>query len=199
MKSRMYSTGIPALILAGALMQSSLAQEKVPNARERIGTYDSRAIAVAFAGSQAFADEFRPLMAGLKRAREAGDAKAAAELEAKGKFRQAKLDRQGFSTAPVDDILAHIINALPEIQKTYGVTAIISKWDETELKKHPGAETVDVTMRLVDALKPGERARKNAIEIQKQMPISLQEAEQLETTSQEDGTAKGAGLLGYQP
>jgi hypothetical protein len=83
---------------------------------------------------------------------------------------------QAFSTAPVDDILAHITSALPEIQRTARVTAIVSKWDEAALRKHPGAERVDVTMLLVDAFQPNERQRKSAIQIQKQKPISLERA-----------------------
>jgi len=37
-------------------------------------------------------------------------------------------------------------------ERSAGVTSIISKWNETELKKHPNAEEVDVTLKLIDAL-----------------------------------------------
>jgi hypothetical protein len=99
-----------------------------------------------------------------------------ARLEAEGKAQQEMAHKQAFSTAPVDDILAHITNSLPEIRKTAGVTAIVSKWDQTQLKRHPGAVTVDVTMKLVDAFQPKERQRKSAIEIQKHKPIPLEQA-----------------------
>ena len=86
---------------------------------------------------------------------------------------QEKAHRQAFGTAPVDDLLLYITNALPEIRKDAGVTAIISKWDEPQLRKHPGAQIVDVTMKLVDAFHPNERQRKAAIEIRRRKPIAL--------------------------
>jgi len=168
-----------ALGVIGGFATSLKAQGNDTKTKERVGIYDSRAIAVAFAGSPAHEEELRPLIEEHKKARETGDLATVAKLEAEGKARQEKLHKQGFSTAPVDDILAHITNSLPEIQKSTGVTAIVSKWDEAELKKHAGAETVDITMRLVDAFQPNARVRKWAIEIQKSKPISIEQAEQI--------------------
>src|SRR5215469_3346113 len=95
-----------------------------------------------------------------------------------GKGQLVKAKKQGFSTAPVDELLLHITNALAEIQKTAGVTSFISKWDEAGLKKHAGAERVDVTMKLVDAFQPNERQRKFAIEVQNRKPLSLEQAKE---------------------
>ena len=182
-----FSRSIPTLsvlaVLSAALglQPVSLAQEKGSTAKERIGIYDSRAIAVAFAGSPAHQKELNELRAKHKQAKEVGDVATAAKLEAEGQARQAKAHKQGFSTAPVDDILAHLTNAVAEIQRSAGVSAIMSKWDEAELKKHPGAETVDVTMKLVDALQPTERQRQSAIEIQKHKPIPLAQVIRLRT------------------
>jgi hypothetical protein len=86
---------------------------------------------------------------------------------------------QAFSTAPVDDILEHIKDSLPEIKQKAGVTTLVSKWDQEALARYPSAELVDVTMMLVDALHPNEQQRKHAIEIQKQAPIPLDEAEKI--------------------
>ena len=44
---------------------------------------------------------------------------------------------------------------------------MVSKWDNAELGKHPGAKKVDVTAALIDAFVPRELARKNALEIEK--------------------------------
>jgi len=170
---------LSVLSVALGLQQSSVAQEKSSTAKERIGIYDSRAVAIAWAGSPAHEKKLGQLMAEYKKAKDAGDLETVAKLEAEGKAGQARLHKQGFSTAPVDDILAHISTALPEIQKSTGVRAIVSKWDEAGLKQHPGAETVDVTMRLVDALQPNERQRKTAVDIQKSKPISLEQAKKI--------------------
>ena len=47
--------------------------------------------------------------------------------------RRKQSHRQGFSTAPVDEILEHIKDDLPKIAKKAGVGSIISKWDEEAL------------------------------------------------------------------
>ena len=179
MKPRFSSMGISVWIAMVGLTQPSFAQGEDSKSKERIGIYDSRAIAVAFAGSPMHEKQLRHLLAEHKKAKEVGDLETVAKLEAEGKARQQKAHQQAFSTAPVDEILVHITNALPDIQRTAGVTALVSKWDETGLKKHPGAETVDVTMRLVGAFQPNERQRKRAIEIQKHKPISLKQAERI--------------------
>lgn len=167
---------LATLVVIPASFITSFAQDKAPNTKERIGVYDSRAIAVAFAGSQAHVEQIRQLKAEHQKAKEAGDLEKVAKLEAEGEAQQAKMHQQGFSTAPVDELLLHITNALPEIQKAAGVTALISKWDEAGLKNHPGAEKVDVTMKLVEAFHPNERQRKFAIDIQKTKPVSLEQA-----------------------
>jgi hypothetical protein len=170
---------ISVLVVMIGWMQPILAQDKDSKGQERIGIYDSRAIAVAFAGSPAHEKQLRQLMAAHKKAKEAGDLETVAKLEAEGKAQQVKAHQQAFSVAPVDDLLLHITNALPEILRTAGVIAIKSKWDEAGLKKHPGAETVDLTMRLVDAFQPNERQRKSALEIQTHKPIPLEQAERI--------------------
>jgi hypothetical protein len=80
----------------------------------------------------------------------------------------------------VDDLLAHLTNALPAVLNDAGVTLIISKWNEPALQKYPNSEKVDVTLKLIDAFEPNARQRKSAIEIQKHQPIPLEQAETLQ-------------------
>ena len=152
--------------------------------RPRVGVYDSRAIAIAFVGSEVYNATDGKALADLKaeydKAKAEGDEDRMAELEAKGKAQQALLHKQGFSTAPVDGMLAHIKDQMPGIAKDAGVEAIVSKWDKGALAKHEGAELADVTIPLVDAFKPNDRQRNSAIEIQKHPPISLKEAEKID-------------------
>lgn len=151
-----------------------------PEAKLRVGVYDSRAIVVAFVGSPAYkaADgkKLTEMMAEHERAKADGNQNRVAELEAQGKAQQVLLHKQGFSTAPVDEILKHIKDQIPEIAKAAGVGPIVSKWDKEALAKYKSAELVDVTMALVDAFKPNDRQRKSAIEIQKHDPIPLEKA-----------------------
>jgi len=168
-----------ALVAALVAPQTSQAQEKAQKTKERIGVYDSRAVAVAFAGSAEQQKQLQELKAAHRKAKEVGDFEKVAQLEADGKALQQKAYQQAFSTAPVDDLLAHIANSLPEIQKAADVTTLISKWDEAKLKKHAGAETVEVTMELVDAFQPSERQRQSALEIQQRKPISPKQASRI--------------------
>ncbi|MCK4249402.1 MAG: hypothetical protein KAX15_06445, partial [Candidatus Omnitrophica bacterium] len=103
-----------------------------------------------------------------------GDSKRVEELKAWGEAQQALLHKQGFSTAPVDDILEHITDQLPEIKKSANVELLVSKWDTKTLAEYKLAEHVDVTMRLVEAFKPNEKQKKSAIEIQKHDPVPLE-------------------------
>ena len=152
-----------------------LAGEPSITTPERIGIYDSRAVAVAFAGSDAQKKSLAPLMEEHKKASATGDSKRVKELEAEGAARQKRAHQQAFSTAPVDDILEHIKDRLPDIKKEAGLPAtaeLISKWDTSALKRHKSAEQIDITAALVDAFNPTDKQRKTALEIQQQKPIT---------------------------
>lgn len=172
-------TAVSALIVTIGLHQASLAQETGSAIKARVGIYDSRAVAVAFAGSAAFNKWLGDLKAEHEKAKASGDQKRLAELGAEGAARQRQLHMQGFSTAPVTNILDQIKSKLPAIKEKAGVSALVSKWDKTGLAQHKDAVLVDVTTALVDAFSPSERQRKGAIDIQKHKPISLEEAGQI--------------------
>lgn len=159
-------------VALASLISTASAQAKVT---ERIGIYDSRAVAVAYAGSSFQKAKMSDLVRQQQEARAAGDKKAITRIEGEGRAWQAQLHQQGFGTAPVDDLLTHISNELPKIQAGAGVTQLISKWNKPELRKHANAEKIDVTMKLVDAFHPNERQRSHAIEIQTKKPAKLKE------------------------
>lgn len=145
---------------------------------ERLGTYDSRAIAVAFVGSEVFQKTegkvIAQKMAEYKKAEAAGDKAKVARLKAWGQARQVRLHQQGFGTLPVDDILKHIRDQTPGIKKAGQVDLLVSKWDKEVLKKHKDAEQVNLTMKLIEALRPNQLQKKRALEIQKKEPVSLE-------------------------
>jgi hypothetical protein len=171
----------PPLFLAvalaiGLLLGACGAPQK---AVERIGVYDSRSIAVAWTGTEAYNDRLSSLQAEWQQAKAAGDQMRVEEVEAEAEAQQQSLHMQAFSTAPVDDILAHIEDSLDAIKQEVGVTLLVSKWDTETLAQYPSAEQIDVTMMLVDALQPNERQRQIAIDIQEHEPIPLEQAEQI--------------------
>lgn len=169
-----------AVLINGILVTGCPGGEPVSTAGpaiETIGLYDSRAIAVAYAGSAFHEAKLTKLRAEYDAAKAAGDDARIAELEADAKAGQSEMHRQGFGTASVDDILAQIKEELLRIQSEAGVVALVSKWDEAALAKHPNAAQVDVTMALVDAFHPSDRQRKSAEEILKHKPVPMDELE----------------------
>jgi len=144
---------------------------------ERIGVYDSRAVVVSYTGSDIFIAIVQEGRAKFEAAKAAGDEELAAELNQEGKMLQQRLHQQGFSTAPIDDVLEHIKDNIPGIMEKHAVGAIVSKWDEETLARYADAERVDVTMDLVDAFNPNERQRGYAEAIQEKDPIPLEELE----------------------
>src|SRR5262245_18163075 len=95
-KSIIALTGTAAVIMALTLTSCSRAPEKTSAPPERIGVYDSRAVAVAYVGSAAQANKMSDLKAQMKRARETGDTRAMAQLEQEGKAWQSQISQQGF-------------------------------------------------------------------------------------------------------
>ena len=127
-----------------------------------VGTYDSRAVAVAYAQSDAFGAYIVAQQADvaqvLERAKTAGDENFVTELEGLGPAMQKRLHEQGFGSAPVDDILARIEDKLPEIAERAGVDVIVSKWTLTY--RDPAAKFVDVTGLIAAEFDPDERTLK---------------------------------------
>jgi len=164
---------IGALILAcAAAVRPAPGTPAVPETPGVVlGVFDSRAVAIAWAHT----DEFRTYMDGLFRelaeAKAAGDAARVAELEAFGPALQRTLHEQGFSTGPVDDILEHVRDRLPDIAAQAGVDAIVSKWDL--VWRAPSAETVDVTDVLCGAFEPDEETWESIHAIVATEPVPL--------------------------
>ena len=183
------ASSLPFLLAGCATAVSKEAQQQmggrsdsrqiVESPEVRVGIYDSRAIALAWAGSEFFDEEFNEWTAKHDKAKAARDDKRVSELQTEARARQVLLHRQGFSTAPVDDILDLIKDRLPEIGERAGVVAIVSKWDEEALASYGSAKQVDITMALVEAFGLNQRQLELVEELRKQPPVPLEELERL--------------------
>lgn len=165
---KILSTTILLTILV-ATRAPIIADEDVTSTKIRIGTYDNRAIAIAFAASP-----FNPVKAKMEayeKAKADGDQQQMKELEAWGKKLQRQLHRQGFSTVPVSDLLQHVRGKLPDVAKTMNVVAIVRASDYAA----PGVELVDVTDELVELFDPSEKTLKNIQSIRPKAPVDLDE------------------------
>ena len=158
-------------VLGVLLISPGRASGQPPAPALRIGTYDSRAIAIAFAHSDLLREQQRGLMAELEQARTANDGKRVAELQSRGRSLQHLLHQQGFSTGSVVNIMDRIKDAIPAVAKDAGVLIIVSKWEV--LYRHPSIEYVDVTMPLAMKFNPSQRGLKIIEELPKREPVPL--------------------------
>lgn len=159
-------------VLVGILVGSSAAAQSQTN-RVRVGVYDSRAVAVAWANSTEFAEVMKATQAEFAKAKEAKDEKRQKEIQARMKQRQTRAHEQAFSTGSVAPILARVKDRLPELAQQAGVQVIVSKW---ELNHQSAAvETIDITDQLVGLFHVSERGLKWCQDIQKKPPLPMDE------------------------
>jgi hypothetical protein len=137
----------------------------------RVGTYDSRAIAVAWTRSDMFRNQLTQMRAERDKAKAAGDEKAVQQVGAREKGEQERLHEQAFSTASVAGLMEKISQEVPGIAKDAGVVLIVSKWEI--VYKDPAVQYVDVTMPLMRKFSADPQVVKIAEEMMKQQPIPL--------------------------
>jgi len=139
----------------------------------QVGTFDSRAIAIAHGRSKVFNQYLSNLREKLNKAKEEGDETLVKELESLGPAIQQVLHQQGFSIASVADILDKFKADLPKIAQEAGVDIIVSKWEV--VYNNPSIEIVDVTSHLVKLFNPDENTLKMLEDSHKHIPIPLLE------------------------
>ncbi len=158
--------GFAALTLVMLLVAGSTAQHKL-----RIGVYDSRSIAIAYGNSNEMKEFIGSLRADLAKAKDAKDENKAKEIELKGRTAQVLGHLQAFSIGSVAEILAKHNPEIDQIAKDMKLEAIVAKHELMCLGA--GAETVDLTSRLVQIFKPGAQAMKwiEGVPAQKPLPM----------------------------
>jgi len=149
--------------------------EKAEKAKIRVGTFDSRAVAVAYFNSEMRRQHTRRMMDEYQKAKAANDQKKVKEFEAIRRANEQQIHRQGFSTASVANILAQIKDQLPGIAKEAGVDLIVSKWEIAY--QSDTAEFVDLTGLLIKPFQPDKKVLGWITDLQKRKPIALQDLE----------------------
>ena len=150
---------VSALVIVGVVVLAAGQTGGGPAAgagKVRIGVYDNRAIAVAYAAS-----EFNPVkekMTEMEAAKKAGDEKKMAELREWGREHQQMLHFQGFSRVPVEDLLEPVKGKVAKVAEDMKLAAITAECTYTAAN----VEVVDVTDELVELYQPSERTRKMA-------------------------------------
>lgn len=145
-------------------------------AKMRIGTYDARAIAVAYSPSEFNERELGAKMKELKAAEQRGDRKRVAELKAWGKAHQRRIHRQCFAGAAVDNLLVHVKDGLAQVAEAKRVAAITRNTDYVS----SAVELVDVTDDIVKLFKPSDKTLRTISELRKHAAIGEEELEGLD-------------------
>jgi hypothetical protein len=93
-------------------------------------------------------------------------------LDAEGEALQRRLHLQGFSTAPVDDVLETVRDELEAIAKRTNVVAIARAVDYHQVAS---VELVDLTDELVALFHPNEQTLKTVRELRKLKPAAIED------------------------
>ena len=172
MRNRLAAPGIsPVAALLAILAVGVGGAAAAPAAKPavRIGVYDSRGVAIAYARSAEFRESMTKLRGDYEEAKARGDSAQAKKLEQQGQWTQVRLHQRGFSTAGAGDLLAKVADGLPGVAREAGVVLIVSKWEMPF--KNPAVEIVDVTLPIAKLFKPDEETLKGLGEIAGQAPI----------------------------
>ena len=121
----------------------------------KVGTYNSRAVALAFYRSELWGGVMRAKRAERDSAKQAGSVQKVKELEKWGEIQQDLAHKQVFGSAPITNVLGHLAPGFPEIARAAGVAVVASD------VQYAGAsvQVVDITMHIVEWLKPDARTR----------------------------------------
>ena len=172
-----------AFVLAGLTGYTTVGaeqtEEEASGSKVLVGTFDSRAVAIAYYNTETHASYIKGLKAEHEKAKAAGDEERVKELTAEGEASQELAHKQGFSTWPVDNILEKIKGKIPEIAEQAGVDVIVSKWNM--VYQRPGVELIDVTDLMVKPFNPDEEEILQLLnELKKHDPVPLEELKEHE-------------------
>ena len=158
-KGILYS--ICALLLLSAISTAS--------SKQRIGVYDSRAIAIWYFNTPEFRIKMQDMMKTLQKAKQDKDTAKIKDLEERGPLMQRIAHDKGFGRGSVAEIIEKQQEELKTIAKKENLIAIVSKWELNFTD--PEIEIVDITLSLLDLLKADDNVKKYLEEMKKTPPI----------------------------
>jgi len=161
---------VTTVSLQPVAMTSFAQPDDQPASRVRLGTYDSRAIAIAFVRSDLSGDIMKELLAQREAAQKQGDRKRVQALNEQGESMQLRRHLQGFSNAPVDDILSLVEDELALVAEREQVVAIVAAADY----HGPEVVLVDVTEALVALFKPDAATLQGIKELRTRAPEPIE-------------------------
>ena len=166
MKTLVVSSLVSILFLVTGITFSQQESGKL-----RIGTFDSRCVAVAYGRSADYMKEIDDLRNDVTKAKESGNEELAKELEQQGPTQQVLMHQQVFSNGSINNILEKMKDKLPTLAKDNNVKMILSKWEIPFTDD--SFEYVDITDQLVMFFNPDDATKKiiDNIKAMEPMPI----------------------------
>ncbi len=165
-----HRTTLIVMCVLGVLAVWAIAEETpspTPDAQPkiRVGTFNSRIVALAYSRSYIFKDIVSGLNARAEKAQADGNQKQADQLILRAKSMQQRASMQVFGQLPVDNILSHIKGIFPRLAKDANVELIAQKVHY----QSPSVEIVDVTDTLILVFRPDEETLKAIESLKKQL------------------------------
>ena len=138
----------------------------------RIGTFDSRCVAVAYGRSVEFMNGLDNLKNDIVKAKESGNEELAKELEQQGPTQQVLMHQQVFSSGSINNILEKVKDKLPTLAKDNNVKMILSKWEIPFADD--SFEYIDITDQLIIFFNPDDATKKIIDNIKAMEPIPIE-------------------------
>jgi hypothetical protein len=160
--------GVSILLVCAMFLALQPAPTKI-----RVGTYDSRIVALAYHRSALVAPSRQSLMDKMEKAKAEKNEKLMQELEAEVVTDHYYDMLQVFCQLPIGDILEKVKDKLPQVAQEAGVVMIVSQWEV--MHKTPSVEIVDITSSLAKLFNPDEQTLKFIEGTKQQLPIPLLE------------------------
>ena len=129
----------------------------VGTAKFRVGTYDSRSVALAFGRSEFLSIPYKEWKAESDAAKERGDQERVEEIEADAEALQNLRHMQVFGNAPIHDMLKtpYLKKNVDRLAEEKQLQLVVRRIDLAYLA--PWIELVDITEELVACCKPTEK------------------------------------------
>ena len=158
-----------AVVLLGCL--AGRAPAETPRKIFRVGIYDSRAIAVAYANSREYQNAMKAVELDYAQAKNANNQVRMTEIQQRMQAAQRRLNDQTFSTASVSVVMPVLKSSLPHLAREANVDIIVSKYELNYQSLN--VETEDVTDKLVALFHTTDQGWKWAKEIQQKPPLPI--------------------------
>jgi hypothetical protein len=135
----------------------------------RIGTFDSRLIALAYYGSKDYGKVIADFDKDYKDATLKKDSAVIKKLLVKGPVMQRMMNDRIYGKGTINDILDHYKDKITAIAKSQNVVMAVSKWEVQY--KTPGVELIDLTWKIMDIFNPSSQVIQWAKAGEKELPI----------------------------